>query len=96
VFTSFKEDVSYIRPDYSTLVDIRGSQARYVDVTAKESNYRTLSENGIAASWCTMCSQEWYRTVDKPLGYGSGTNLLRASQVQAGFWSSYTKYWGDA
>ena len=43
VLSSFEESVSYIRPDYVGQVDILGTQARYVDNTAIESNYLKLS-----------------------------------------------------
>lgn len=40
---SFGPDHTYIRPDYTSLVDIIGTQARYVDTTATSTNYSTLS-----------------------------------------------------
>jgi len=78
VLSSFHEDVSYIRPDYKALVDIVGTQTRLADPTAKESNYKILSESGLGDAWCTMCSQEWTRILDMNLGY---SQQLRGSRA---------------
>ena len=68
VFSSFKArpDIEGIalRPEYEALIDIRGTQARYVDTTATYSNFNIISDNGLTTAWCTMCSQEWYREVE--------------------------------
>jgi len=64
VLSSFGGGATYIRPDYSSYVDILGSQSRYVDSTATMHNFNELSNNGLTNAWCTMCSQEWYRQVE--------------------------------
>ena len=58
---SFDGNAAYIRPNYLGLVDVVGTQARYVDPSATEKNYKVLSQDGLRNAWCTMCSQEWYR-----------------------------------
>ena len=97
VLASFKArpDIEGIalRPDYEPLIDIRGTQARYVDPTATYSNFNTISDNGLTTAWCTMCSQEWYREVEMEL---LDTPQLRGSQVQAGYWATYSTNWGKA
>ena len=97
VFSSFKEDVSYIRPDYKAYVDIIGTQSSLGDATAREENYKLLSGEGLEAAWCTMCGQEWSRVVDKTLGYGdSEGNRLRGARAPVGYWASYEEHWGMA
>ena len=97
VLSSFEESVSYIRPDYIEQVDILGTQARYVDNTATETNYLQLSKSGLRAAWCTMCSQEWYREVEAQLAIEEEEDRrLRGPRVEPGFWSRYQEFWGDA
>jgi len=69
VLDSFSGSVTYIRPEYEKLVDVIGTQARYADQSANETNFNALSGDGLTAAWCTMCSQEWYRQIDSSLGY---------------------------
>jgi len=41
-----------------------------------------------------MCSQEWYRSLDEPLGYED--RALLASRIpETGFWGKYEEHWGD-
>ena len=61
ILDSYSDRALWIRPDYKSYFDIRGTQSRYVDSTATEANFKALSENGFEEAWCTMCSQEWYR-----------------------------------
>lgn len=94
VLESFSGSVSFIRPDYMSLVDIVGTQSRYVDSSASRDNYGAISSSGLTKSWCTMCSQEWNRHVGLPLGsYSEG---LRASRVSTGWWSRYDVVRGSA
>ncbi len=56
-----------VRREYRKSVDIVGTQARYVDDSARSTNYLTLTNGQPMAVWCTLCSQEWDRVIDQPL-----------------------------
>ena len=70
VFESYGIHLPYepnVRPTYRDFVDIVGTQARYVDDSARSTNYFTLTNGQPKAVWCTLCSQEWDRVINQPL-----------------------------
>ena len=89
VLDSYSDRATWIRPDYKSYFDIRGTQSRYVDSSATETNFKALSDNGLEEAWCTMCSQEWYRQVGAPLGGVDDGRRLLGPRAVSGYWSNY-------
>ena len=89
VLSSFGASSTYIRPYYESYIDIIGTQSRYVDSTATMHNYNALSNNSLRNAWCTMCSQEWYRQVEQPLGGVEDGRRLLGPRAVSGYWSDY-------
>lgn len=56
-----------VRPDYRDFIDVLGTQARYPDESASKVNYDYLRSGQTMGVWCTLCSQEWDRTLNQKL-----------------------------
>ena len=89
-----------VRGDYRSFVDLVGTQARYVDDSARSANYLTMTQGQTVGVWCTLCSQEWDRVINQPLIQAS-TNAeelraLRQTRVDYGFWARYMDNRGEA
>jgi hypothetical protein len=64
---SLKTEISKVRPDYRTKVDIIGTQARYPDNSARLDNFKKLTQGQIVPVWCTLGAQEWDRLMNADL-----------------------------